>query len=115
MRTSALGFIEPCLPTVSRTVPTGAGWAYEIKHDGFRFMCRRHGDRVRVFSLTTGPANCPPSSRRCVRFRLWPLSGYCTSSWGGRKLRGVVFSLSSALCAAVFIERSVASAAGRRL
>ena len=43
-------FIEPCLPTVSRTVPTGAGWAYEIKHDGFRFICRRDGDRVRVFS-----------------------------------------------------------------
>jgi ATP-dependent DNA ligase len=33
-------FIEPCLPTVSRTVPTGAGWAYEIKHDGFRFRRR---------------------------------------------------------------------------
>ena len=31
-------FIEPCLPTVSRTVPTGKGWAYEIKHDGFRFI-----------------------------------------------------------------------------
>ena len=29
-------FIEPCLPMMSRTVPTGAGWAYEIKHDGFR-------------------------------------------------------------------------------
>lgn len=24
--------------------------AYEIKHDGFRFVCRRDGDRVRVFS-----------------------------------------------------------------
>ena len=43
-------FIEPCLPTVSRTVPTGAGWAYEIKHDGFRFICRRDGERVRLFS-----------------------------------------------------------------
>jgi ATP-dependent DNA ligase len=31
-------FIEPCLPTISRTVPTGPGWAYEIKHDGFRFI-----------------------------------------------------------------------------
>ena len=30
------GFIEPCLPTISRTVPSGGGWAYEIKHDGFR-------------------------------------------------------------------------------
>jgi bifunctional non-homologous end joining protein LigD len=31
-------------------VPTGAQWAYEIKHDGYRFICRREGDRVRVFS-----------------------------------------------------------------
>jgi ATP-dependent DNA ligase len=45
-----LDFIEPCLPTISRTVPTGAGWAYEIKHDGFRFICRRDGERVRLFS-----------------------------------------------------------------
>ena len=44
------GFIEPCLPMMSRTVPTGAGWAYEIKHDGFRFICRRDSERVRVFS-----------------------------------------------------------------
>jgi hypothetical protein len=33
-----LSFIEPRLPMISRTVPTGAGWAYEINHDGFRFM-----------------------------------------------------------------------------
>jgi bifunctional non-homologous end joining protein LigD len=31
-------------------VPSGPHWAYEIKHDGFRFICRRDGDRVRVFS-----------------------------------------------------------------
>jgi bifunctional non-homologous end joining protein LigD len=45
-----LGFIEPCLPTNGRTVPTGVQWAFEIKHDGFRFICRRDDDRVRVFS-----------------------------------------------------------------
>jgi bifunctional non-homologous end joining protein LigD len=44
------GFIEPCLPTLGRTVPDGPLWAYEIKHDGYRFICRRDGDRVRVFS-----------------------------------------------------------------
>jgi bifunctional non-homologous end joining protein LigD len=44
------GFIEPCLPTNGSTVPAGPQWAYEIKHDGFRFICRREGDRVRVFS-----------------------------------------------------------------
>ena len=43
-------FIEPWLPTISRTVPTGPGWAYEIKHDGFRFLALRQTTRVRVFS-----------------------------------------------------------------
>jgi bifunctional non-homologous end joining protein LigD len=45
-----VGFIEPCLPTLGSAVPSGPKWAYEIKHDGFRFICRRDGDRVRVFS-----------------------------------------------------------------
>jgi bifunctional non-homologous end joining protein LigD len=44
------GFIEPCLPTPSRTVPDGSRWAFEVKYDGFRFIARRDGDRVRVFS-----------------------------------------------------------------
>src|SRR6266480_2893824 len=38
------------LPTLASTVPDGPRWAYEIKHDGFRFICRRDGDRVRVYS-----------------------------------------------------------------
>jgi bifunctional non-homologous end joining protein LigD len=45
-----VGFIEPCLPTNARSVPSGPQWAYEIKHDGFRFVCWRACDRVRVFS-----------------------------------------------------------------
>ena len=44
------GFIEPCLPTNGRAVPTGPSWAYEIKHDGYRFICRFEHGRVRVFS-----------------------------------------------------------------
>jgi bifunctional non-homologous end joining protein LigD len=44
------GVIEPCLPTLAHTVPSGPQWVHEIKHDGFRFICRRAGDRVRVFS-----------------------------------------------------------------
>jgi bifunctional non-homologous end joining protein LigD len=31
-------------------VPSGPQWVHEIKHDGFRFICRREGNRVRVFS-----------------------------------------------------------------
>ena len=42
-----VGFIDPCLPTGARSVPSGPQWAYEIKHDGFRFICWRAGDRVR--------------------------------------------------------------------
>src|SRR5689334_10132770 len=44
------GFIEPCLPTLAREVPGGPLWVHEIKHDGYRFICRRDGERVRVFS-----------------------------------------------------------------
>jgi bifunctional non-homologous end joining protein LigD len=43
-------FIEPCLPTISRTVPTGRQWAYEIEHDGFRFLAVRQRKRVCVYS-----------------------------------------------------------------
>ena len=44
------GFIEPCLPTNVQAVPAGPQWAYEIKHDGYRFIVTRELDRVRVFS-----------------------------------------------------------------
>jgi bifunctional non-homologous end joining protein LigD len=44
------GFVEPCLPTVADSVPSGPQWVHEIKHDGFRFICRREGNRIRVFS-----------------------------------------------------------------
>jgi ATP-dependent DNA ligase len=30
-------------------VPDGPQWAHEIKHDGYRMLCRRDGDRLRVF------------------------------------------------------------------
>jgi bifunctional non-homologous end joining protein LigD len=38
------------LPTLARVAPSGPQWVHEIKHDGFRFICRRDGHRVRVFS-----------------------------------------------------------------
>jgi bifunctional non-homologous end joining protein LigD len=30
-------------------VPSGPQWVHEIKHDGYRFICRREGNRIRVF------------------------------------------------------------------
>ena len=44
------GFIEPCLPTKAIVVPEGPQWVHEIKHDGYRFVVRREGDRVRAFT-----------------------------------------------------------------
>jgi len=40
------GFIPPCLPSPAERVPSGPGWIYEIKHDGFRMMVRRDGRPV---------------------------------------------------------------------
>jgi ATP-dependent DNA ligase len=44
------GFIEPCNPTVSKKAPSGQLWIHEIKHDGYRMILRRRGDRARVFT-----------------------------------------------------------------
>jgi hypothetical protein len=46
-----LGFIEPCLPTNGRVVPTGAQWAYEIEHDRFRFRVFGNAPLDRLFVL----------------------------------------------------------------
>jgi bifunctional non-homologous end joining protein LigD len=44
------GFIELCLLTPAVTVHSGSQWVHEIKHDGYRFICRREGNWIRVFS-----------------------------------------------------------------
>jgi bifunctional non-homologous end joining protein LigD len=44
------GFVEPCLPTLADAVPSGPQWVHEIKHDGFRFICRRGRDDLRIYS-----------------------------------------------------------------
>jgi bifunctional non-homologous end joining protein LigD len=49
-RTLPTGFIAPCLPTKAPTPPSGALWLHEIKHDGFRVVARKDGDRVRLYS-----------------------------------------------------------------
>ncbi|MET3839056.1 DNA ligase [Bradyrhizobium sp. OAE829] len=47
MRTSAF---KPCIPTRATRVPSGPDWLHEIKHDGFRLIVQREGDRVRLFT-----------------------------------------------------------------
>jgi bifunctional non-homologous end joining protein LigD len=50
LRSLPLGFIAPCLPTKADTLPSGDLWLHEIKHDGFRVIARKDGDRVRLYS-----------------------------------------------------------------
>jgi bifunctional non-homologous end joining protein LigD len=44
------GFIAPCLPVKTTELPSGGKWLHEIKHDGFRVIARKDGDRVRLYS-----------------------------------------------------------------
>jgi ATP-dependent DNA ligase len=44
------GFIAPCQPSKVARPPSGADWVHEIKHDGYRLMARRDGERVRCFT-----------------------------------------------------------------
>src|SRR4249920_3761633 len=49
-RTLPAGFIVPCLPTTGPQPPSGELWLHEIKHDGFRVIARKTGERVRLYS-----------------------------------------------------------------
>jgi hypothetical protein len=44
------GFIAPCLPIASDKCKSGPAWVHEIKHDGYRLIARRNGDRVRLYT-----------------------------------------------------------------
>jgi len=50
MRALLAGFIAPCLPTKTDKLPSGSQWLHEIKHDGFRIIARKNGDRVKLYS-----------------------------------------------------------------
>jgi bifunctional non-homologous end joining protein LigD len=50
LRLRPVGFVEPCLPTRTAFPPSGPEWLHEIKHDGFRLVARKDGDRVRLYS-----------------------------------------------------------------
>jgi bifunctional non-homologous end joining protein LigD len=41
---------QPCIPTRGTKVPAGKDWLHKIKHDGYRLIVQRDGDRVRLFT-----------------------------------------------------------------
>ena len=41
---------EACLPRKAKEPPNGPGWIYEIKHDGFRILARKDGNRVKLIT-----------------------------------------------------------------
>src|SRR5215204_5462917 len=44
------GFIRPCQPVLSKAVPPGDGWLHELKHDGYRVVAFKDGDKVHLWS-----------------------------------------------------------------
>ncbi|MCA6104353.1 DNA ligase [Bradyrhizobium sp. WSM 4400] len=41
---------QPCIPSAGQAVPSGTAWLHEIKHDGYRLIVQRDGNRVRLFT-----------------------------------------------------------------
>jgi bifunctional non-homologous end joining protein LigD len=76
-RTLPAGFIAPCLPIKTDKLPSGSQWLHEIKHDGFRIVARKDGQRVRLYSR---PGNdltdrFPPIVETLARLRSRSCSG----------------------------------------
>src|SRR5215211_9013075 len=44
------GFIVPCQPILARGVPAGDGWLHELKHNGYRIIAYKDGERVWLWS-----------------------------------------------------------------
>src|SRR3954453_2924775 len=44
------GFVEPCDPTLHEWAPSGAGWIYEIKIDGYRAQVHIRDGQVTIYS-----------------------------------------------------------------
>jgi len=41
---------DPCIPTRGSKVPDRHDWIHEIKHDGYRLIVQREGQRVRLWT-----------------------------------------------------------------
>ncbi len=50
VRSGPVSFIQPCRPTVVTKLPSGPGWAHELKHDGYRLQIHVRNGRVRLYT-----------------------------------------------------------------
>jgi len=44
------GFICPCQPKLVDRPPAGPGWLHEVKHDGYRIIARKEGNRATLWT-----------------------------------------------------------------
>jgi bifunctional non-homologous end joining protein LigD len=49
-RAPPAGFIRPCQPLLVARPPAGPGWLHEVKHDGYRLLAHKQGERVSLWS-----------------------------------------------------------------
>src|SRR5215475_9080544 len=47
-------FIAPCIPSLRDRLPTGVGWLYEVKFDGYRMQIHKADDRVVLYTRNGG-------------------------------------------------------------
>jgi bifunctional non-homologous end joining protein LigD len=49
-RNPPAGFVRPCEPALVERPAAGSRWLHEVKHDGFRILARKLGERANVWS-----------------------------------------------------------------
>ena len=61
-----IGFILPCQPILVTHPPAGPDWLHEMKHDGYRIVARKEGERVTLWTRygAVSPTGCRRSRRR---------------------------------------------------
>jgi ATP-dependent DNA ligase len=62
------------------TPPSGEAWLHEIKHDGFRVIARKDGERVKLYSRPGNDltAALPADSRLKAYRSNWGAFGSCS-------------------------------------
>ena len=51
-----------CVPSGGKKVPDRPEWIHEIKHDGYRLIVQRDGQRVRLFTRNVDGRIVTPTS-----------------------------------------------------